>query len=1271
MIQNWDIVSRIDPQTKSLLYALVIDGTEHDARLIAKKLAGYAQAPTAAVAPFVYQFELPSDMDEGTLDKIRTAVTEGISQTNKVNQFVPGGVLGEPLFNQDVTKEDKDFPTFITLDPSESFFSPSEAGDVANRDTIGRGSIDLDVPAGLDLQKQVVSTQSEALPEELAKLAAKHRPNAATVPPAPAEKAPAEEVPAPQAPAAAEPAQGPAVPAAETPAPEVSAPAEEGNPINDKDMLIKDMEGTLLDQMPLDDIFEAKTKYDMFLDLNDPKANQQANAGRDAKLGDLADGKDSLEETFNIFEQKIKDETCFMDLDAQGHITTRAAGAATPEKAPAAQVSVPPAEDKKPEEPAAQAAVPPIQAAPQEPSAPVSKPQAPEEDSLKIQIRAPQPQTAQETPAAVQEAPGNDTFRLSNHDGTIPPAASGMPDVAAPQTAPQPEEENSVQMPEELKILNTIAPVAGVSVRHFDATEHQPANPDTDLPEITIRERVDVLEKTFNLETTINKETLQRTFQQTLDTETPELAHPLRTETTAMREMRERQEALLREGVAPEVPQVAPKVQQAEPQAPQMAQAEPQAPQMAQTEPQAPQMVQAEPQAPQAEISMPAAPDVPSAPQGQVAPQQQATPQQQVATQKQVAPQPKPSVPGAPTPAGPVLAPAKPADLPDIPRVQPAQSVAPAQPAKPQAAPVEAAPAQPAPAVQEVALPKHKTFRIKLKKPLEQTKAPATDDLHLQNDNKAESVMQENNEAKHTFRIRRKEPLTQPQAPLQPAAPRPEPVQAPQQPQVPPTPAQPAAQPAPMQQPAPQPAVQPEPVPQPAPAVQPAVQPASVQQHAPTPQPAPARPAALGPNSTGARVEKPKTIDHSIELPLSELKKHNWPLEVPLVPTYTLENLVISVNRFAHATTVSVIDAPGKLYNPLVLFGPTGTGKTHFLNAIGYAMSQKLGQENIFMTNGVRLSRGIQRYVMEGNIDKFEKFMDSVKVLLIDDIHLIAVNEQNRVHISNLLNKFLKAQKQIVITSKYPPESLAKLEELINFKLDSGWISELKSAHGPAHFKIVKKMLTDNGIDLTDNQVEAFFGAPNITLSTVSRSIRRIKVLEQVIFPGLEGVDRSQVMILEKLLATKGEDKNSAIMKHSPEEITSLPPFGKGEWGRIGFFYPQNSSNMMNWMVYALSERAKELGIEGSFEIAVRSSYATENVISSAFKIANLCDNKKLKGAVILGPSLQVCDPSVRENFYDILTHMLEVMLIRCGIINMEDVSLPSTYVKLISELLR
>lgn len=297
--------------------------------------------------------------------------------------------------------------------------------------------------------------------------------------------------------------------------------------------------------------------------------------------------------------------------------------------------------------------------------------------------------------------------------------------------------------------------------------------------------------------------------------------------------------------------------------------------------------------------------------------------------------------------------------------------------------------------------------------------------------------------------------------------------------------------------------------------------------------------------------------------------------------------------------------------------------------------------------------------------------MESVQALLIDDIHLLAINEQNRAFISRLLNTFIQSQKQIVITSKYPPESLEKLEELINFKLDSGWISELKPATGATHFRIVKKMLLENGVDLNDKQIEEFFGGSHMTLGTVTRSIRRLKVLENLIFPNISVEEKSQAGIFEKLLATKGEDKTSELINKDPMEITSLNTVGNGEWGRIGFFYPQNCSDMMNWMVYALQQRAKELGVEGGFDIVVRSSYATENIISSAFKIANLCDNKKLKGAVILGPKPDSCDPSVRENFYDILTHMLEIMLIRCGIINYENVRLPSTYVKVISELMR
>lgn len=1061
MIKQWDIISRLDPKDQSRRYTLVTDGTEHDARLIAKKLEGYAQAPQPAVAPFVYAFELPADLDEDTLEKIRTAVREGVEQTNKINQFVPGGILGDPLFNADVSKEDKSFPTFVTLDPSESFFrTPQDAPAVPPQPPQEQKPV-------ADFQQQSVKLHAEDTQSSIG-----------------LEK---QTVSAP--------------PDGKTQSGEIT--------ISDKDMLIKDMEGTMLGQMPLEDIFSAETKYDMFLDLENQKLVKNSQVQREQKMNNLADGKDSLEESFNIFEQKIKDQTCIIDLDDLNAITDRlpkkdmdflkhtAHGAAL-QQTPAAPAPQQPTDQvAPPQQPAAPAA---------SENAPAQAPEIP--DLARPADQEPAPAVAEITPEPAESAGVEDPFeqiektaRLNTQTGPAAGQASPqkppMPteadeEISAPAPAaaeeeplnlgPSPQEASVAtfsvgncahgEIPEEVALVNTVPPT------QYTRKTVSPEGGAEDLPEITIRgQKIESLDKTFNLETTLNTEVMKHQYEKSFHD-----------------------------------PAVTPAVKR------------------------------------------PAAPSQPSA-----------------ACEK---PQP------------------------------------PAEP-KEKNTPV------PVPTADE-----HKPAR-----------PPAKHPKILEPVDPGESTMEENQEPKTTFRIRRKTDI-----PHAPAAPVPPPPAAPAAPQ-PAAPAAPAAK-APAQQP---------------------TQPKQPVSNRPAPKPA----------AANTIIEKTKTIDHSIEIPLSELKKHNWPLEVPLVPTYTLETMVMSVNRFAHATAISVIENPGKLYNPLVLHGATGTGKTHFLNAMAYAFSKKYGQENIFMTNGVRLSRGIQRYVMEGNIEKFEKFMDTVKVLLIDDIHLLAINEQNRVYISKLLNNFLQDQKQIVITSKYPPESLEKLEELIKFRLDSGWISELKPASGSTHFKIVKKMLLDNGVDLNDTQISAFFGGPHMTLGTVTRSIRRLKVLENLIFPHLPESERSQAMIFEKLLATAGEDETSEVLTHDPETITSITTTGNGEWGRIGFFYPQNSSHMMNWMVFALQQRAKELGVEGGFEIAVRSSYATENIISSAFKIANLCDNKKLKGAVILGPALTVCDPSVRENFYDILTHMLEIMLIRCGIINYEDAKSPSTYVKVLSELLR
>ena len=1074
MITQWDIISSIRPSDNAILYALLIDGTEHDARLIAKKLKGYVRQPQPAMAPYVYSFPLPEDLDESTLEKIRVAVREGIEQAKKVNEFVPGGSLGNPLFHSDTNKEDKDFPTFITLDPSESFFRAGQSASktppppVPPVDRLERKQIDLSEPEEeipqiaktleeIDQEGYRSDPPSESLSETKADLPDEergdlpwdtapdlHRPEKEKTTPTPEENMltsiESDEVWSDEPPASSQtqtppplntenihlemqgitpepPTNRPAPPLAHTPLQPAQNPQPDGDlPLTDRDMLIKDMDGTMLGQS-LDDIFLAETKYDMFMDL-EPASVSKNNAKSD--------------------DQKTS-----------------------------GQSPVAPGQDGGHEQPESSRFSP----APDRPAG------DPENNAFNIFDQKIKDQTnfidLEDVQGITERITQKDLSFLKH--AQLPQAK--MPQRPAPQQPEAAIDKTRAYMP------------APSSFGRIDDNPQEVMDP----------------------------------FEQML--------------------------------ASAQQQQTPPEEQSASP-----------------------------------EISSGTA----SQTAGAVPVMQAAETEEEETTKKEA--------------SAMHVQTAAPAEVPD----------------------------KEAPAIQT-----QRTNRV-----IPPPTTPIT-----------EKNMSENQgDKKPILRIKRK---AQPDIP----APQQQPHAAPVPPQAPA-----AAQP---QQIPPQHPAQQEP-PQPAPAPARPQQPAPVAQPLPVPQEEKHGTTILRRRRTaGTFLEKTRTIDHSIELPLSELKKHNWPLEVPLIPTYTLENMTISVNRFAHATAISVIDNPGKLYNPLVLHGASGTGKTHFLHAIGYALSNKYGQENIFITNGVRLSRGIQRYVMEGNMDKFENFTSSIKALLIDDIHLIAINEQNRAHLSKLLNDFLKQQKQIVITSKYPPESLAKLEELLNFRLDSGWISELKPASGTARMRIIQKMLTDNGINITNDDIARFFGQANMSLGTVSRSIRRVRVLEKLIFPSEEKEKRSTTAIFDQLLATEGEDQSSLIAQKYPNDITSAPVIGNGEWGRIGFFYPQNHSNMMNWLVFALQQRAKELGISGGPELAVRSSYSTENIISSAFKIANLCDNKKLKGAVILGPEVTACDPSVRENFYDILTHMLEIMLIRCGVINYEDVSAPSTYVKILSELLR
>lgn len=412
-------------------------------------------------------------------------------------------------------------------------------------------------------------------------------------------------------------------------------------------------------------------------------------------------------------------------------------------------------------------------------------------------------------------------------------------------------------------------------------------------------------------------------------------------------------------------------------------------------------------------------------------------------------------------------------------------------------------------------------------------------------------------------------------------------------------------------------------------------------------------------------------FDHTIQtsfIPVN--KKSNWSIEMPIVPSYTLDSMDMSSNRFAHAAAMSIIENPGTMYNPFFVFGESGCGKTHFLNAIGVEYSKKLSQNQIFITNGVRFSRGVQRSIEDGSIEKVKGFLDAAQVLIIDDIHLTAVNEINREFISQILNDFVAKRKQLIISSKYPPQGLSRFEELTDFQLDQGWVSELKTLR-PNHFlRVYTKMAEDAQIDLTEAQCRGFFGREGLTLGMIARDIKRAKVLRRRIKDS-GSMPVSYEQLFNYITAISGEDTTSQL---ETLDLSSPLSIRRGEdtnWGNFGFFFPKESADKFKWIVYATMQRAKELGVKGGFNFALKSAYSTEHIIASAFKIANVCDTKNLKAAIILGPDSKIIQPAIRDNFCDILSHMLEVMMIRCAIIPYENIKKPSSYVRVLGDVLK
>ena len=236
----------------------------------------------------------------------------------------------------------------------------------------------------------------------------------------------------------------------------------------------------------------------------------------------------------------------------------------------------------------------------------------------------------------------------------------------------------------------------------------------------------------------------------------------------------------------------------------------------------------------------------------------------------------------------------------------------------------------------------------------------------------------------------------------------------------------------------------------------------------------------------GSDINSQKTIEKKAKS--IQVIKNNTSLN----DKYTFDSFVVGKNnQLANAAALAVSDAPGRLYNPLFIYGGVGLGKTHLMEAIGNAMSKKKQNVVIKYVPSETFTNDFVKAIQNNTQEEFRNKYRNVDLLLVDDIQFFADKEGTQEEFFHTFNALYDSEKQIVLTSDKLPSEIPKLQERLVSRFQWGLSVDIEAPDLETRLAILKRKAESNHIDISENCL-------NIIATKISSNVRELGALSRV-----------------------------------------------------------------------------------------------------------------------------------------------------------------------------